>query len=579
MIRLVGLAGALVAVSSLTAGSLLAYTRAARLSGWLLATVGAAGLLGLWLLGGAATVFAGQTLLVLAGMVLVPTSLWAYPRPRWHHGVDVVLAGVLIGPGLIALFYLQDPDVLIAMGMTTVLALVAQTWWRLERSTGHERRALAWVALALGASGLLSLVLQFIAWSDLVRAVGVAILACIPIAMAVGGLRPETLDVRGLAVTIGVTSALTMGYLAYFVGVVALMRLIGVSDPPPIVLALVGLLGAVGVHPVATALRGVMDEILFGGRPDPLVAATKVADTIGRDPNEALEAVRSALSLPYVELRRGDEVLAQSGETVAHTRNIVADGQGKDATILVIGMRPGDLRLTAGDLHVLRLVTPLMVQLVRATDLSNELQQSRVKALTGIADERRRLRNELHDDLGPTLTGVALTTDAARNLITSDPGAARELLAAVRRDVASAIEQVRHIVYGMRPPALDEIGLVEALRQQSRGLSRELTVEFSVAGDLGDLPAAAEVAAYRICMEALSNVSRHSSSTIAGVKLSRNSDALTIQVNDNGGPSAPWPRGVGLASMKERVAELGGTLSAGPGLGGGEVNARLPLTL
>jgi signal transduction histidine kinase len=322
-----------------------------------------------------------------------------------------------------------------------------------------------------------------------------------------------------------------------------------------------------------------MDEILFGGRPDPLDAATRVVDTIGRDPDEALEAVRGALSLPYVALRRGDEVLARAGEPGDHLRRIVADGEGADATILDVGMRPGDLRLASGDLHVLRLVTPLMVQLVRATELSTQLQQSRTKALTVIADERRRLRNELHDDLGPTLTGVALTTDAARNLIESDPGTAQDLLTAVRNDVTTAIEQVRHIAYGMRPPALDEIGLVEALRQQSQGLSRDLQVTFAVDGDLADLPAAVEVAAYRITMEALTNVARHTSSTTALVALSRTESSLTVEVHDDGGPSPPWHRGVGLASMQERVTELGGTVTAEPGPAGGEVRALLPLSI
>jgi signal transduction histidine kinase len=579
VIRLVGLAGAFVAFSAVVSGSLLAYTRAARLSGWLLALAGGSGVIGLWLLDNAATVPAGQFLLVLAGLALIPSALWAYPRPRWQHAVDVVLGGALIGPGLVACFYTRDPDALIVMGMTAVMALVAQTWWRLEHSTGHERRALSWVALALAASGLASLVLQFVAWNDVVRAVAVAILACVPIAMAVGALRPESVDVRGLAVTTGVAAAIAVGYVAYFVGTIGLLQVIGLSDPPPSTLAVVGLIGAVAVRPVAKALRGVMDEILFGGRPDPLDAANRVVDTIGRDPDEALEAVRSALSLPYVALRRGDETLARSGEPGDHLRRIVADGDGADATILEVGMRPGDLRLTSDDLRVLRLVTPLMVQLVLATELSTQLQQSRTRALTGIADERRRLRNELHDDLGPTLTGVALTTDAARNLIGSDPSAAQDLLAAVRHDVTTAIEQVRHITYGMRPPALDEIGLVEALRQQSLGLSQELKVDFTVDGDLDDLPAAVEVAAYRVAMEALTNVARHSSSKTALVTLSRTGTALTVDVQDKGGATAPWPRGVGLASMQERVIELGGTMTAGPGHAGGGVRVMLPLDI
>jgi len=575
--RLIGIAGVLFAASAVGSGLLLAYTRTALLAAWLLAAGGAGGLIGLWLLDGSAAVAAGQFVLVVAGLVLLPTSLWAYPRPRWQHAVDVVLATALIGPGLVACFFVQEPNALITLGSVAFLALVAQMWWRLERSEGPERRALEWVAWMGTVSVLVSLTLQFVAWDQYVVALSVAILVCIPLSMAIGALRPNSVDVRGLAVTSAVVVALALGYIAYFVTAVAVLDVIGVSDPAPSALALIGLLGAVVVHPAGSALRGVMDEILFGRRPDPLAAATRVVDTIGADPEEALGAVRTALALPYVALWRGDVLVARSGEPSEHLRRFA--GAGDPGTVVEVGMRPGDLRLPPGDARVLRLVTPLMVQLARATELTRELQLSRAKALTGIADERRRLRNELHDDLGPTLTGIALTTDAARNIVPSDPAAARELLDTVRVDVSSAIEQIRHLVYGMRPPALDEMGLVEALRQRSRGLGRDLQVHFDVPDDIGELPAVVEVAAYRIVMESLTNVARHGSSQTATVALTRDEEALRVEVTDSGGASPPWHRGVGLASMQDRVAELGGTLHAGPGRAGGEVRARLPLSV
>jgi len=326
-----------------------------------------------------------------------------------------------------------------------------------------------------------------------------------------------------------------------------------------------------------------MDQILFGERPDPLDTATKVVSAIGHDPDEALTTVRTGLALPYVALWRADQLLAQSGQPVAHVRRTVAHAEAQTQTTLEVGIRAGDLRLSPGDAHVLQLVTPLLVQLVRATELSAALQQSRAQALADIADERRRLRNELHDDLGPTLTGIALTTDAARNLLPADAPATRDLLDAVRLDAANAIEQVRHIVYGMRPPALDELGLVDALRQQARGLrspaGEALPVEFVQTGDLTALPAAVEVAAYRIVMEAVTNVARHSESGSATVVLENSGGTLLIEVMDTGNATVPWQDGVGLASMRERVAELGGSLQAGPGEGGGRVRAVLPASL
>jgi len=583
MTRLIGFAWAFVAASGLGSGVLLVHTRAARLSGWFLVGAGASGLLGLWLLDAAGNLPAGRLLLVLAGLVLLPAALWAYPSPRWHRLVDQILAAALIGPGLVACLYTQDSAVLITLGVVAFFALVAQMWWRLERSEDLEQRALAWVALTMSVSVLVSLTIQFIAPTGFPVVLAVAILASVPLAMVIGILRPDTVDVRGLAVAASVAGALLIGYVAYYVGVLAVLQLLGVASPQPLALAVIGLLGGVALHPVAAVLRGVMDQILFGERPDPLDTATKVVSAIGHDPDEALTTVRTGLALPYVALWRADQLLAQSGQPVAHVRRIVAHAEAQTQTTLEVGIRAGDLRLSPGDAHVLQLVTPLLVQLVRATELSVALQQSRAQALADIADERRRLRNELHDDLGPTLTGIALTTDAARNLLPAGAPATRDLLDAVRLDAANAIEQVRHIVYGMRPPALDELGLVDALRQQARGLrspaGEALPVEFVQTGDLTALPAAVEVAAYRIVMEAVTNVARHSESGSATVVMENSGGTLLIEVMDTGKATVPWQDGVGLASMRERVAELGGSLQAGPGEGGGRVRAVLPASL
>lgn len=136
------------------------------------------------------------------------------------------------------------------------------------------------------------------------------------------------------------------------------------------------------------------------------------------------------------------------------------------------------------------------------------------------------------------------------------------------------------MVYAMRPPALDELGLVPALRQQAVGLrNREgdpVAVDVAAPEDLPDLPAAVEVAAYRIVTEALANVARHSSSATAEVRLERDDAGLRLEVTDRGARNGAWRPGVGLSSMRERAAELGGTLEAGPGPHGGRVAALLP---
>ena len=348
MIRWVGFAGLLVAGSALASGLLMAYARRARLAGWLLAAAGLLALLGAWLVDGDATVTLGQVLLVAAGMVLFPAALWAYPRPRWQHPVDMLLGVALVGPGLLACLYTGDPAVFSALGMAAVLALVAQTWWRLERSDEVDRWALTWVALTITVVGLASLTLLFVAWDTGVPGFAVAMLALVPVSMAVGVLRPDTVDVRGLVVSASVALALVIGYWAYFVGALAVLEVLGAGQPQPTVLAALGLLGGVMLHPASSALRAVMDQLLFGERPDPLDAATRVVGRIGEDPEEALRSLREDLAVPYVALWRGTRLVAQSGEPVHHVRRIVThSGEAEEAT-LVVGMRAGDLRLSVG---------------------------------------------------------------------------------------------------------------------------------------------------------------------------------------------------------------------------------------
>ncbi|HEX8870563.1 MAG TPA: sensor histidine kinase, partial [Lentzea sp.] len=180
----------------------------------------------------------------------------------------------------------------------------------------------------------------------------------------------------------------------------------------------------------------------------------------------------------------------------------------------------------------------------------------------------------------PTLAGVAFTSDAARNLVHSDPDAAVELIARLRSDTVQAIDEIRRMVYAMRPPALDELGLVPALRQQAMSLRNRagaaVTVDISTPDALPALPAAVEVAAYRIVVEALTNIARHSDSPSATVRLVTGAGGLDVEIADRG-RSDGWHPGVGLSSMRERAEELGGTLVAGPGPEGGRVTARLPL--
>ena len=247
----------------------------------------------------------------------------------------------------------------------------------------------------------------------------------------------------------------------------------------------------------------------------------------------------------------------------------------------MVGLRAGDMSLAADDEQVLRIVAPLLAQTLHAQALASELLESRASTIAAIEDERRRLRRDLHDGLGPTLTGVAFATDAARNQLQSDPERADALLERLRGDTTSAIAEVRRLVEGLRPPALDELGLVGAIRQQTSALHTDggapLRVTIS-APELPEMPAAVEVTAYRVIVEALTNVARHATATSAHVELRVDGKTLRLSVQDDGRGGNAWQPGVGMASMRERVEQVGGTLAAAPCDEGGRVDAVIPLS-
>jgi signal transduction histidine kinase len=231
---------------------------------------------------------------------------------------------------------------------------------------------------------------------------------------------------------------------------------------------------------------------------------------------------------------------------------------------------------------VLSLVSVPLGQALHAARLTEDLRLSRGRAVTALEEERRRMRRDLHDGLGPMLTGIAYSADAVANLLHANSSEASEIVSGLRGEARDAIAEVRRIVYGLRPRALDELGLVGAVQQQVARLrtadGRFLTVAFDAAHDLSKLPAAAEVAAYRMAVEALTNVARHSGVAEASVSFTLDEGpVLRVTVSDRGRSVSPWMPGVGIASMRERVEQVGGTLWTRAGPDGATVTAEIPL--
>ncbi|TXL58006.1 sensor histidine kinase [Aeromicrobium terrae] len=561
-------------------GLILVLARQARLSGVLMIAAAVAGGLAVVVRAAEGPVDLVTALVVAATFVAVPLAVLTYPTWEWRRPVDFLASTTVAGAGAVSLGWFTEPNVLGTLGTVIGLVLAVYLWWRIETGPRDVRAPLLWFAATAGAVGL---IVGLIAFSfDGSNETGsssvvVSLLLFLPVApaMVVGVMRPDVLDVRGL-VTWGVVTLVTViAYLAAFAGVISGIDELG-GDPSPGALGLIGAVLAFGFHPTSVVLRGVVDRLLFGDRPDPLEAATHVVDQIGDDPVLALRAIREALVLPYATLRAEGRTLATSGTEVTHTRSLPLQLGADTVGEIVVGLRAGDLTLAPADADVLRIVAPLLAQTLRAQALARDVQASRNAAITAIEEERRRLRRDLHDGLGPTLSGIAFATDAARNQLGDDPAAADALLERLRADTTAAIGEVRRIVEGLRPPALDELGLLGAVRQHASTLHADggepLRVTISAPEVLPDLPAMAEVTAYRIVVEALTNVARHAAATRADVEIGVAGSDLRLSVRDDG-RGGDWRPGVGMSSMRERAEQAGGTFAAGAG----RVDAVIPL--
>jgi signal transduction histidine kinase len=215
-----------------------------------------------------------------------------------------------------------------------------------------------------------------------------------------------------------------------------------------------------------------------------------------------------------------------------------------------------------------------------SVQLTADLQQSRERLVTAREEERRRLRRDLHDGLGPALASITLKLDATRNLLTRDLPAADTLLVDLKKQTQVAVADIRRLVYDLRPPSLDELGLIQALREQSEQYVYDgLHITIDAPEPLPSLPAAVEVATYRIVQEAMTNVVHHAQAHTCIIRLALE-HGLELEVCDDGrGIPAGQHAGVGLTSIRERAAELGGACRIEPRPGGGtRLYVRLPLT-
>ena len=393
-----------------------------------------------------------------------------------------------------------------------------------------------------------------------------------------------------------VYGGLTLGVvLVYLFAVAGLTTAIGQQDYAVSLLA-TGLAALVAL-PLRDLLQRGVDRLLYGDRDRPVTVMRRLGRRLewAADPARAFPAVAEtlaeALRLPYVALEVTDEVggatvVAAHGTPGRTTHPIPLVHGGEPVGRLVLGARPGEAGFAPAESDLIADLARQVAAAVHAQRLRDDLARSRERLVVAREEERRRLRRDLHDGLGPALAAVAMRAEAAATRLDDDTADPRADLAVVADEARSAIDDLRRLVDGLRPPSLDELGLVGAIQEQVDRLTPEAsTLRIDIAADpipLPALPAAVEVAAYRIALEAVTNVVRHASATACTVRLTVH-DHLVLEITDDGrgpdrGPVPGGRMGTGLDSMRERAEEVGGSLGVEPGEANGTVvRAVLPV--
>jgi signal transduction histidine kinase len=407
-------------------------------------------------------------------------------------------------------------------------------------------------------------------------------------AIAIAIVRPHLIDIDrllGSTLLYGAMAVTVLAVDACVLGVTGAVLNQQLPERDAAVVALLVVTAAYG--PLRHRLWLVIRRLVLGRRDDPYRVVAGLAERLEQSdsPEDELLAVdrsvAEAFKSRYVAVEV-DQVTAGYGTPPDKVRSLPITYRGGQIGRLLLPAQGPRITLNDPGRAAARRPGPAGGVRARTARLAREVQKSREQIVGAREEERRRLRRDLHDGLGPALGGVALRIDTARNLAAKQPAEADKLLKQAREDVTTAVADVRRLVHDLRPPALDDVGLLGAVRQQAARLRTPgLTVTVEGGDGLDSLPAAVEVAAYRIASEALVNVAKHAHASRCTVTLAVADGELRVCVRDNGvGIRSGTPTGVGLVSLRERAAELGGDCRIEcPDEHGTLVQARLPLAL
>jgi len=496
----------------------------------------------------------------------------------------------------------------ISLIMVMVCIGLAAQFYRYRRvSDSLQRQQTKWVVLGLVTSILVMFIWAFagayfpsnrpdperIYFLLFIRPIVFILIIFLPLTFAFSILRYRLWNIDLVINRALVYGTLTAAIVALYVLLVGGFGALFQSSGNLLVALLATGLAALLFQPLRERLQKGVNRLMYGERDNPVTVLTQLGQRLETTiaPEAALptlvETVAQTLKLPYAAvelLSGGGNVVAAYGLPVAEPLRLPLVYQTETIGYLLVASRSPGESFTPADMKLLETIAYQAGTAVHAVQLTADLQRSRQQLVTAREEERRRLRRDLHDGLGPHLASQMLTIDAIGKLLKQDPAQAESLLQDLKHQSQTAITDIRRLVYDLRPPALDDLGLVEALREGARHYQQSgLRIDIDAPERLPPLPAAVEVAAYRVAQEALTNVVRHAQANTCHIRLSFNDyghgQGLLLQVEDDGRGLPPNHRaGVGCQAMHERATELGGYfVIESPKSGGTQVSAWLPL--
>jgi two-component system, NarL family, sensor kinase len=499
----------------------------------------------------------------------------------WLTVANAALGNMFVGPTpeygassfLVAPWWAVTEGISAQVAQPVVLASVASLVVRFIRGTETVRQQVLWLLVAV----ILVILINAPTWFTMPSGQTIVLLLSfplIPAAVTVAVLRHGLYDVRIVLSRLVVYAVLTAGVIAIYVGLVAVLDRVlrGIGAPVIAALAI-----ALAFNPVRVRLQSLVDRAVYGTRRDPVAAVSAVGQRLaGDDLGGVADALRESLRLSYVAVERKDASIVESGEQAATLQTWPLSYDAEPLGRLFVGPRHGERQLSRSDQKIIDLLAAPLAIVLHAQALTEDLRVSRERVIDAAEEERNRLRRELHDSLGPLLTGAAFKADGIALAAQSRPERAESLAIELADQLRQSVEGVRQLAYGLRPAALDELGLVGALREEGSRYG-PVKVIIQAPESMPALPSSVEVAAYRIAAEALTNVVRHSDAKLASVQLTTDDGTLEMIITDDGSSTAPWSPGLGLASIQTRASEVGGACEAGPTAEGGRVVAVLPL--